>query len=124
MCLLVLLLLWPYWSLLGLLLLEVLFFIVQEYRAPKYINQSAIKSRQQWLYNEEIIMHSLNLCIYMIMLLTCAAVDEDRIMSSFTDIKDDFLSRPFNQEVCEVNVMDARSPNYNFVLLQHSKSNA
>eukprot|EP01084_Bolivina_argentea_P283200 484978_1 len=28
-------------------------------------------------------------------------VDEDRIMSSFTDIKDDFLSRPFNQEVCE-----------------------
>ncbi len=100
------------------------FSIVEEYGAPKYINQSATKSRQQWLYNEEIIMHSLNLCIYMIMLLTCAAVDEDRIMTSFTDNQDDFLSRPFNQEVCEVNVMDARSPNYNFVLLQHSKSNA
>ncbi len=62
--------------------------------------------------------------ISMILILVCAAVDEARIMTSSTDFKDDFSSKPFNQEVCEVNVMDARSRNYNFALLQYSKSNA
>ncbi len=51
--------------------------------------------------------------------ISCAAVDEDRIMASFTDIKDDFLSRPFDRELCEVNVMDS-PPSYNIFLLQYA----
>ncbi len=80
---------------------------------PKCVDQSAIESKLPWLYNEAIIMHSSSLTrplsIYVITLwlcISCASVDEDRLMASLTDIKDDFLSRPFDPEVCEVNVMD------------------